>query len=154
MIAEIYDATPAVNFTANTPRLINVSVLKNIGASLTAGFVIGGATSRTVLIRAVGPTLGAAPFGVPGVVADPQMTLFSGQTAIATNDNWGTPVGSSAASAAQLSAVFTQVGAFALTPNSKDAALLATLAPGNYSVQVSGVAGTTGSALVEIYEVP
>ena len=35
---------------------------------------------------------------------------------------------------------------------SRDAALVATLVPGNYSVQVSGVGGTTGIALVEVYE--
>src|ERR1035437_6075467 len=154
VIAEVYAATPAASFTTSTPRLVNVSALKNIGSSLTAGFVIGGSTSRTVLIRAVGPTLGAAPFGVPGVVADPQLTLFSGQTAIGTNDNWGTPVGSGSASAAQLATAFAQVGAFTLTAGSKDAALLVTLAPGNYSVQISGVGGTTGIALAHIYEVP
>jgi hypothetical protein len=46
------------------------------------------------------------------------------------------------------------VGAFALTPGSRDAALLTTLAPGSYTVQVSGADGGTGEALVEIYEVP
>ncbi|MBL9202902.1 MAG: immunoglobulin domain-containing protein [Opitutaceae bacterium] len=146
VIAEIYDATPAAAFTTATPRLVNVSVLKNIGTSLTAGFVIGGTGSRTVLIRAVGPTLGAAPFNVPGVVADPQLVLFSGQTQIGANDNWG--------GTAALTAAFTQVGAFALPAASRDAALLVTLQPGNYSVQVSGVGATTGVAIVEVYEVP
>jgi hypothetical protein len=36
---------------------------------------------------------------------------------------------------------------------SSDAALLVTLSPGNYSVQVSGVSNATGVALVEVYEV-
>ncbi|MBL9202901.1 MAG: DUF3466 family protein [Opitutaceae bacterium] len=146
VIAELYDASPAATFTAATPRLINVSVLKGLGTGLTAGFVVGGTASRTVLIRAVGPTLGAAPFNVPGVVVDPQLTLFSGQTQIGANDNWG--------DGAALSAAFTQVGAFALPAASRDAALLITLAPGNYSVQVSGVGATTGVAIVEVYEVP
>ncbi len=149
VIAEIYDATPDANFTAATPRLVNVSVLKNIGTSLTAGFVIrGGTGSRTVLIRAIGPTLGAAPFNVPGVVADPQLVLFNAaSTRIGENDNWG--------GTAALTAAFTSVGAFQLSgPTSRDAALLATLTPGNYTVQVSGVGNTTGVALVEVYEVP
>ena len=148
VIAEIYDGTPEANFTATTPRLVNVSVLKNIGTSLTAGFVIRGNGSRTVLIRAIGPTLGAAPFNVPGVVADPQLTLFnSAGDRAGENDNWG--------GTAALSAAFTAVGAFQLAgPTSRDAALLATLAPGNYTVQVSGVGNTTGTALVEVYEVP
>jgi hypothetical protein len=47
------------------------------------------------------------------------------------------------------------VGAFVLAGNSsKDAALLVTLAPGNYTVQVRGADGTNGVALVEVYEVP
>ncbi len=146
VIAEIYDATPAASFAATTPRLINVSVLKNIGTSLTAGFVIGGTGPRTVLIRAIGPSL--AGFGVGGFVADPQLALFnSASTKIGENDNWG--------GTAALTAAFTSVGAFALSPAiSRDAALVATLAPGNYTVQVSGVGGTTGVALVEVYELP
>jgi streptogramin lyase len=146
VIAEIYDATPTGGFTATTPRLVNVSVLKHLGTGLTVGFVIGGLESKTVLVRAVGPTLAGAPFNVPGVVADPQLTLFSGQTSIGTNNNWG--------GTAALTAAFSQVGAFALPATSLDAALVATLLPGNYTVQVSGVGGTTGVAIVEVYEVP
>jgi hypothetical protein len=117
--------------------------LKNIGSGVTAGFVIGGATPRKVLVRAIGPTL--ASFGVGGVVADPRLALFTGQTQIAANDNWGGD--------AALSAAFVQVGAFALAADSKDAAILVTLDPGSYTAQVSGVGGT-GVALVEVYEVP
>ncbi|MCX6933142.1 MAG: hypothetical protein NTZ29_10720 [Verrucomicrobia bacterium] len=39
-------------------------------------------------------------------------------------------------------------------PASRDAALIVTLAPGNYTAQVSGVNDTTGVALIEIYELP
>ena len=147
VIAELYDSTPAASFTATTPRLVNVSVLKNIGTSLTAGFVVGGSPSKTLLIRAIGPSLGTL-FGVPGVVADPQLALFNSASAkIGENDNWG--------GSAALSAVFASVDAFPLTaPASRDAALVATLAPGNYTVQVTGVGNTTGTALVEVYEVP
>ncbi len=148
VIAELYDATPADFFTNLTPRLVNVSVLKkiNAGETLTTGFVIGGATSKQVLIRAVGPTLGTAPFNVPGVMADPRLDLFSGQTPINSNDNWS---GGNA-----LTAAFTNVGAFALPAASKDAALLLTLQPGSYTAQVSGVGGASGLTLVEVYEAP
>ena len=127
---------------------MNVSVRKQIdaGGSLTAGFVVGGNTARTVLVRAIGP--GLAAFGVNGTMADPQLALFSGATKIAENDNWaGDP---------QLTNAGNAVGAFALANAAgKDAMLLITLAPGSYTVQVGGVAGTAGgSALVEIYEVP
>ena len=46
------------------------------------------------------------------------------------------------------------MGAFALAADSKDAVLLTALPPGSYTVQVSGVNGTTGLGLVEVYEVP
>lgn len=146
VIAELYDATPSTSFTAATPRLINVSVLKHIGTGLTAGFVIGGSSSRTVLVRAIGPTLGNAPFGVPDVISNPRLNLFSGPTQIGANDDWG--------GTAVLVTAFSQVGAFPLPASSRDAALVASLQPGSYTVQVGGVGGTTGVALIEVYEVP
>jgi hypothetical protein len=146
VIAELYDSTPFTNLTPTSSRLVNVSVLKSLGTGLTIGFVIDGSGSKKVLIRAVGPTIGTAPFSVSGVVADPQLTLFSGQSSIGSNDNW--------AGTAELTAAFAQVGAFTLPATSRDAALLAMLQPGNYTVQVSGVGGTTGVAIVEVYEVP
>ena len=76
----------------------------------------------------------------------PQRTLFNVSSAkIGENNDW---LGTACAAA------FAAVGAFALPATSKDAALVTTLAPGNYSVQVSGVSNTTGVALVEVYEVP
>jgi hypothetical protein len=145
VIAEIYDATPSASFTTATPRLINVSVRKNLGSGLTMGFVVGGATPAKVLVRGIGPTLGA--FGVPGTVIDPQLALFnSSSVKIGENNDW--------AGTAELTAAFASVGAFGLPATSKDAALLVTLAPGNYTAQVTGVNGTTGVALVEVYEVP
>ena len=149
VIAELYDATPAGTFTASTPRLINVSVLKQIasGEILTVGFVVGGTTSKQVLVRAIGPTLALPPFGVGGVMSDPKLELFSGQTVINSNNNWG--------GSALLSSTGSSVGAFAVgDAGSKDAILLATLAPGAYTVQVSGANHTSGVALVEVYEVP
>jgi hypothetical protein len=155
VIAELYDATPTAQFGTTTPRLVNVSVLKSIGSSITVGFVIGGSTSVKVLVRAVGPTVGAAPFNVGGAIADPKLTLIAaGGATLGSNDDWGTPVGTGAATAAQLSAAFAAVGAFNLPAGSKDAALLVTLSPGNYTAQVTASTGTTGVGLVEVYEAP
>ncbi len=146
VLAEIYEATPASAFILATPRLINISVLKriNAGETLTAGFVIGGAGPKQVLIRAVGP--GLVPLGVGATMTDPRLELFSGQTLIDSNNDWG--------GGGALAAVFTSVGAFSLPEKSADAALLITLSPGNYTAQVSGVGDTGGVALVEVYEVP
>lgn len=146
VIAEIYDATPAAGFTGTTPRLVNVSVLRPLGTGFTIGFVVGGSGIRNVLVRAIGPTLGAAPFNVVGVVADPQILLYSGQNVVASNDNWG--------GGATLGSAFSAVGAFSLPAASRDAAVVASVNPGSYTVQVSGVGGATGIVLVEIYELP
>jgi len=55
---------------------------------------------------------------------------------------------------ALIGAAAVQVGAFALANGSKDCALLVYLPSGSYTAQISGVANTTGVALVEVYEVP
>jgi hypothetical protein len=149
VIAELYDATPASAFTAATPRLVNVSVLKQIatGGSLTVGFYVGGTTARTVLLRAIGPTLATAPFNIAAAMADPQLTLLnSSQQTVAANNDWGGET--------QLSTVGTRVGAFAVTNTaSRDAMLLITLPRGPYTAQITPV-GTGGFAIVEAYEVP
>lgn len=141
-LVEVYDAD------AGTPatRLTNISAraLSGTGVSaLTAGFVIGGEGTETLLIRGIGPTL--AVFGVGGVLATPQLALFNstGQQ-IAFNAGWG--------GGAALAAAFASVGAFPLTVTAVDAAMLVTLPPGSYTVQVSGANNTTGVGLIEVYE--
>ncbi len=142
-LAEVYEEDA---LTAPV-RLVNVSTLGFVGTAqqaLVPGFVIGGTAPKRLLIRAVGP--GLAQFGVPGLLADPQLAVAPlGQDfTVASNDNWG--------NAADLAATFTQAGAFALPAGSKDAAVVVRLPPGGYTVVVSGVANTTGTALVEIYD--
>lgn len=147
-LAEIYDASSA--FSTTEPRLVNVSARSEVGGAngaLIAGFVVAGPVARTVLIRAIGP--GLAQFGVRTALADPRLTLFSGGTALASNDNWY-----EAPNAVALGAAATQVGAFRLPTSSLDAGLLISLPAGSYTAQVSGPDGASGSALVEVYEVP
>jgi hypothetical protein len=117
---------------------------------LIAGFVVSGNTAKKVLVRAVGPTLGRAPFNVAGTLADPQLRLVRGaDTVVRENDNW-----ESGNDAALVADAAVRVGAFPLTAGSRDAALLLNLPPGTYSAQVTGPGTTTGIALVEVYEVP
>jgi hypothetical protein len=149
-LAEVYDATPAGSYTKTTPRLVNISARTQVGTGaniLIAGFVIGGSTARTVLIRASGPAIAAAPFNVTGTLADPELQLFAGSTLTDSNTGWG--------GSAEVAAAAASVGAFAWgSPTSADSALLVTLPPGVYSAQVSGATGDSGVALVEVYEVP
>ena len=73
-LAEVYDNT--LSYTASSPRLVNLSCMQQVAANglLTAGFAISGTTSKTVLIRASGPTL--TTFGVQNVMPDPQINVF------------------------------------------------------------------------------
>lgn len=143
-LAEVYDTTSAAA-AATGLRLINLSVRASAGSGaevLIAGFVIADGPRR-VLIRAVGPGLTA--FGVGGVLADPQVDLFRDQTRIDGNGDWsGNPLVTQAGQ---------RVGAFALAPGSKDAAMVVLLSPGAYSVQARGADGAAGVALVEVYEI-
>ncbi len=140
-LVEVYDA--ALDSPAS---LVNLSVLTYVGTGTDApnlGFVIAGTSAKRILIRAVGPAL--AQFGVTGVIADPQFELYREGVRIDQNDNWG--------GLAMLTNAFEQVGAFGMKDaGSRDAALLATLEPGAYSVVVSGQGGTTGVTLIEIYD--
>ena len=136
----------AATLPAQEARLANLATRGQTGTGaevLTAGFVIGPGPDKQVVIRAIGPTLSA--FGLSGLLADPFLTLInaSTQATVATNDNWR------AADAATMAAA----GAFALPANSKDAVIIATLAPGAYTAQISGVGGTTGLTIAEVYEV-
>lgn len=132
---------------AQRPALVNIATRGTVGPNnmMAAGFVcVGGA--KTFLIRAVGPTLAA--FGVSGAQSDPTLTLYSGSTAIGSNDNWGT-----AANAADIATAAGQVGAFSLVSGSADAAMLITLESGGYTVQIGAAGSAVGDALVEVYEV-
>jgi cyclophilin family peptidyl-prolyl cis-trans isomerase len=149
VIAEIYDAAGSAR-TATTPRLVNLSTRAQLDTAgeLVVGFVLRGLSARTVLVRAVGPSLGA--LGVEGVMPDPKLELFdndNGGKKIGENDNWGGDE--------QIVNVARSVGAFALAGNdTKDAVLLMTLPAGAYSARLSGVGGAGGTAIVEVYEVP
>ncbi len=145
-LLELYDAEP--EGTAAPSRFINVSARAQVGTGggiLIAGFSISGNVPKQVLLRAIGPALSG--FGVTGTLANPRLDLYRGSTVLQSNDDWG--------GANALTNAFASVGAFALTnAASRDAALLVTLTPGNYTAQVSGVGNTTGVALVEVYELP
>ena len=149
-LLEVYE----VGATISTARLVNLSTRGQVGTSgniMIPGITIGpGNGTRTVLIRAAGPALTA--LNVQGALADPTISVVdsSGNT-VARNDNWGTPVGNEP-DAATMAGIFTTAGAFAFATGSLDSALVASVGPGSYTVLVSGNAGSTGVALVEVYD--
>ncbi len=145
-LVEVYDRSGG----SNLQRLVNVSTRASTGTgdnTLIAGLVVSGTAPKRVLIRAAGPSL--ATFGVPTVLARPQLTLFSGSTVIAQNAGW-----SASADTAAIAEAALRVGAFAFASTSADSAILINLAPGAYTAQVTSVDGATGTALVEVYELP
>jgi hypothetical protein len=151
-LVEVYDA--GTDTAAATPKLINIATRGRVGTGddmLIAGIVVTGNSAKRVLVRAVGPTL--ATFGITGALADPVLKVIAGSKVLAGNDDWGSPLNIGDATAPEVMFATVSVGAFALPAASRDAALLVTLPPGNYSAQVSGKGGATGAALVEIYEV-
>jgi len=107
---------------------------------LIGGFIIGGTETKTVVARAIGPSLGAA--GVANPLADPMLELRnSNGVLVQSNDDW------------QLGPDAQAITDDGLAPTDpKEAALLATLNPGAYTVVVSGVNGSVGNGLVEIYD--
>lgn len=133
-------STRVINLSSRT----QVSTDANIQIS---GFIINGTAPKKVLIRAVGPTL--TKFNVDGVLANPLLKLIAADgTVVASNDDWAT-----ASNLTEVNAAHVKTGAFPLATDSKDACLLVTLTPGAYTAQISGVNGTTGISLVEVWEV-
>lgn len=136
-------AAPTPPPTSNPTRLANISTRMRVGLNdelLIGGFIIKGSQPKKLLLRATGPSLSAG--GVAGAMQDPFLELHdSSGGVIAQNDDWkSSPQG----------------GAIAATgvPPTEDAeaAMIATLAPGNYTAVVRGRDNTQGIALVEGYE--
>lgn len=142
-------ALPLAAQTApRTDRLVNLSsrVRVSDGARvLVTGFVIAGTAPKQVILRAVGP--GLAAYGVTGVLPNPKLVLFRAGNVVHENDDW-----EASPNPADLTAATARVGAFPLAAGSKDAAILATLAPGNYTAHVTDLGNATGHALIEIYD--
>lgn len=147
-------ATLRINPLPNTPTtaLANLSTrgIAGSGANpMIVGFVVAGARAKTVLIRAIGPTLGSA-FGVPGVLGDPRLTVITSSgadVAVSAAGTWD-----SSPNVAAIRDATSRVGAFALAPSSRDAVLVATLPPGSYTVRTDSVSFNSGVVLVEAYD--
>ncbi len=134
---ELYDLRTSGSRAGNVSTRGQVGTGDNI---MIAGFIIGGGTSKPVIIRALGPTL--TQFNVPNVLADPYLELRDANgNLIEANDDW------------QQSPEAGIVSVAGKAPSSnKESAMAPTLNPGRYTALVSGVNSTTGTALVEVYD--
>ena len=158
-LVEAYDADPDA-ITARSRKLTNIATRGQVSTGdniLIAGLVVAGPGPRTYLIRAIGPTLGKAPFNLSGTLQDPFLQIYQGENLLRENDDWDAPESGRPA----LREASARVGAFAMmetrdpvTRSGLDAAMLITLRPGSYTAKVSGFEGVTGLALIEIYEMP
>ena len=145
-LIEVIDVTSG----AAGQRLVSGSAIGTAGAganTLIAGIVLSGTQPKRMLIRAAGP--GLAAYGVTGALAKPILTLYRGSTLVAQNTGWTT-----SADAPAITTGAIEAGDFAFAAGSADSALLINLPPGLYTVQVTSADGSTGTALIEFYELP
>ncbi len=129
---------------------LNISTRLPVGTGqnvLIGGFIIQGSAPKRVIIRAIGPSLNGT---VAGTLQDPRLELHdSGGATIASNDNWrSTQIGGVVASNQAI-----DIAATGIAPLSDaESAIIATLAPGNYTAVVAGANNATGIAVVEVYD--
>ena len=146
-----------VVFTANSDAvlaptfLLNISTRLQVGTDenvLIGGFILQGTEPKTVLIRAIGPSL--EPFGVVGALADPTLELHDGAGAlIGQNDNWRATQTGGVVTEDQFVPIFNT----GLAPsNDTESAIIATLDPGLYTAIIAGANDSTGIGLAEVYD--
>ncbi len=140
---------------AGNSRLLNLSTRAWCGKAdnvLIPGLVVSGTGTKHLLIRAVGPTLTLAPFNIPVPLPNPRLTLktWTGRdyANIAQSTDWSSRVDTKAVQTAAAA-----VGAFELPGESRDAALLVSLSPGQFTMVVDDEADRKGVSLVELYDV-
>jgi hypothetical protein len=109
---------------------------------LIGGFIVTGSNSKTVIVRALGPSLGTGANPLAGVLANPVLELHDGSgNLLSSNDDWVN------------SPQYSTIVASGLAPsNSLESAILTTLSPGNYTAIARGVNNATGIGLVEVYD--
>jgi glucose/arabinose dehydrogenase len=136
-VVELFDLDQAA--PANPANISSRGFVETGDNVMIGGFIIGGSQNRTILARAIGPSLTAV--GVPNALQDPTLELHnSSGTMIASNDNWK-------------SDQQTQISATGLAPSDdRESAIVSSpLAPGNYTAVLRGTGTNTGVALVEVY---
>lgn len=136
-LVEVYDLHRTSSRLGNLSTRGQVQTGDNI---LIGGVIVGGSQPKQIAVRALGPTLTGR--GVANALSDPTLDVRDASgNLIASNDNW--QQGPDAAT----------LQSKGLAPaNASESAVIVTVAPGSYTAQVRGVNGTTGVALVELFD--
>ena len=147
-LVEVYD------LSANTASILgNISTRSFVQTGdnvMIGGFIVQGTGAKKVIIRAIGPELGAPPYNIPNALANPTLELHNGAGAlIASNDNWRTTIIGGIITSNQVRDILNSGRAPA---DGRESAIIADLPPGNYTAIVRGVNDTTGVGLVEVYD--
>jgi len=134
-LCELYDLAP------DNSSVRNISTRALVGTGddvLIGGFIIGGEDPTKVMVRAIGPSL--TNFGVAGALPDPILELHAADgSLIYENDDWRGDQEQ-------------QILDSALAPtDDREAAIIATLPPGNYTAVIHGKGNDQGVALIEVY---
>ena len=134
-LAEMYDLDSGSN--AQLGNIATRGFVQTGDNVLIGGFIVGGTEPAKILVRAIGPSLAA--FGVPNTLAATTLELHDANGGVISNDGWR-------------STQEADIKGTMLSPaNDNESAILATLAPGNYTAVVRGKNDTTGIAIVEAY---
>ena len=138
----LYDSGPEYRSSIPAPNLVNLSTRAFIGTGeevMIGGFIVQGSQPATVILRAIGNSLAAS--GVSRPNEDPMIELRSSSGQLQFNDDWVDGTNS------------TTIASYGLDPTgSREAAVIATLQPGSYTVIVRGYEDVTGVGLVELYD--
>lgn len=141
-LIEVYDL--AQGASSQIANISSRGFVETGDNALIGGFIAGGSvggTPATVIVRALGPSLGEQ--GVNGALADPTLELIDANGAtVRANDNWKSE------QQVELEAIGIQPA------NEAESALIAVLPAGNYTAVVRGSGETTGVGLVEVYNLP
>ena len=141
-LIEVYDLDK--DDPLSTSRVVNLSTRGRVSGGenvMIMGFIIGGGAARDVLITTIAGSL--AEYGVTEALADPKIEIYaSGGQKIAESDDWID------------SPAFDTIARTGASPRDPlESAAYLHLSPGGYTAVVSGVGGTQGVALPEVYEI-
>ena len=147
---------PLVLGVGPADRLINISTRGSVGGGadqgLIAGFVVGGAREKKLILRAIGPSL--ALFGVTDPLRAPVLRIFDSAGRPYQNGYAYPAVIGGPTYESDLAESLARTGAFPVPDGAGDAVIMMPFASGSYTAQVTSGNGAAGAVLLEIYEVP